>query len=249
MAAGFPDGPEWTRRAWTGPPATLASGAAADSVGPMRPPPTLEQLAQSALRSGWPIAVLCGIALPFSLTAPAALACSAIGLLAGIVEIRRGGALLRSARPGADLRALGWAHTAFTVALAIYFGQKATVLLLGGNRGLGVDPETAALLQSEMPELLELGRSLTLLSTVCVAVVAVPWQAWWSRRYFRAAVRIGDARHVAPIVFQPSAEERAALEQMARDRGMSEEELLRQALRTFAEAQPTRAAPPVLRNG
>jgi hypothetical protein len=205
---------------------------------------SLERLAGSAQRSGWTIAVLCALALPFAFPAPFAVACGAFGLLAGIEEVRRGRRLLASPQPGADLRRLGLAHAAFTTSLLLYFAQKSILLLLGGSDAetLGVDAETAALLRAEAPEIIELSRSLGLVVTLATGVIAVGWQTWWSIRYFRAAARIGVQRYVPPIVLRFSAEDRAALERLAAMHAMSVEELIRDALRQATEtpAPPSR---------
>jgi hypothetical protein len=205
---------------------------------------SLERLAGSAQRSGWTIAVLCALALPFAFPAPFAVACSAFGLLAGIEEVRRGRRLLRSPHPGADLRRIGVLHALFTSSLLLYFAQKSILLLLGGTDAemLGVDAETAALLRTEAPEIIELTRSLGLVTTLAAGVVAVAWQTWWSIRYFRAAARIGVQRYVPPIVLQFSAEDRAALERLAAMHNMSVEDLIRDALRQATEP-PTPSSP------
>lgn len=199
----------------------------------MNPANSLERLAGSAQRSGWTIAVICALALPFAFPAPFAVACSALGLLAGIEEVRRGRRLLRSTQPGAELRRLGLFHALFTVSLAAYFAQRIIILLISGSSGeaLGLDPESAALLQSEAPEILELSRTLGLLATLAASVIAVGWQTWWSVRYFRTAARIGTQRYVPPVVLHFSAEDRAALEQLAHQHGLSVEDLIRDALR------------------
>jgi hypothetical protein len=214
----------------------------------MRTSPSLETLARGARRSGWPIAVICGIALPFSFADPASLLCSAMGLWAGIEEIRRGNRLLGTKQPGATLRRLGWLQAAFTMSLLVYFGQKTVMLILGRHSGLipGMDADTAAFMKAQAPELVQLEQSLTLFSTVLIGIVAVAWQAWWARRYFRASQRIGTTRYIGPAAFQPTLEQRAELERLARLEGVPETEILRRAFEQYAAGSTRPEEPPKL---